>query len=136
MPISYEFLHLQDIVAGNTPDVVWADAYRRGGGRVVISGDPKIAYRPHEAAAFIDNDLLAFFPDECWGRMPGHARNAALIHAWPRIEALITGGEAASCWRIPCRYGCHSKELALGESAFQPLRIPPDILARVRAPRP
>lgn len=60
----FEFMHLEKLVPGNTSDPVWADKYKRFGGRIVISGDCRIAYKPHEAIAFIDNGLISFFPDE------------------------------------------------------------------------
>lgn len=54
----FQFIHMQKLVAGPTEDEIWADVFRRNGGRAVISGNAKIAYNPHQASAFIDNGLV------------------------------------------------------------------------------
>ena len=65
--LGYEFLHLKDLgMNADTPDPEWAAKYKRFGGRIVLSGDYKIAYKPHIALAFIDNGLTSFFPYEAW----------------------------------------------------------------------
>jgi hypothetical protein len=81
----FQFIHLEKLVDGPTEDEIWADVFKRSGGRAVISGNCKIAYTPHQAAAFIDNGLISFFPHGRWGSLSGPMRNAVLIEAWPRI---------------------------------------------------
>jgi hypothetical protein len=46
----YDFLHLKALLHQKS-DIFWADAYKRFGGKFVISGDCRIAYKPHEAIA-------------------------------------------------------------------------------------
>jgi hypothetical protein len=58
----YEFLHLNKLVPGKTGDPGWADTYKKFGGKIVLSGDCRIAYKPREAVAFIDNGFVSFFP--------------------------------------------------------------------------
>jgi hypothetical protein len=48
----YDFLHLRTLVNNKASDPFWADVYKRFGGKFVISGDCKIAYKPHEAIAY------------------------------------------------------------------------------------
>jgi hypothetical protein len=41
--LGFEFMHLEKLVAGNTSDPVWADKYKRFGGRMSyreIAGSP------------------------------------------------------------------------------------------------
>ncbi len=43
----FEFVHLKDVVASTTPDVLWATTWRNAGGHFVVSGDISIAHKPH-----------------------------------------------------------------------------------------
>lgn len=131
----FEFIHLQTLVEGRTEDEIWADAYKRFGGRVVLSGDARIAYKPHQAIAFIDNGFLSFFPEESWCQMPGPARAATLVHSWPSIARTIQDAPDGSCWRIPCTYSRKDGELRLRKSPLDPLRIPEAVLDRARQAR-
>ena len=126
----FEFLHLQQFVAGNTPDVVWADSYKRFGGRLVISGDTNIAYRPHEAIAFIDNELISFFPSESWSGLKMAAKSALLIYYWPLIAKKIESIDFGSCWKMPVFI--QNGELRLKECDFSSLEIPNHVLDSAR----
>jgi hypothetical protein len=131
----FQFLHLETLVAGRTDDEIWADAYKRTGGHVVISGDTRIAYRPHQAIAFIDNGFLSFFPDPCFCQMPAHARSATFVYAWPAIERKIAEAPPGTCWRIPCSFSKGDGELKLSGEPLWPLAIPDEILDKARAQR-
>jgi hypothetical protein len=130
----FEFLHLEKLVKATTRDEIWADTFKRFGGKVVISGDPKIAYKPHQALAFIDNGLISFFPAEPFSHFGPHERCAVIIHAWPVIEEKIVANAVGTCWRIPCP--ATKSELKLQRpTALEPLRIPDDVLQRFRKQR-
>lgn len=131
----FQFIHLQSLVDGRTEDEIWADAYKKFGGRVVLSGDARIAYKPHQAIAFIDNGFLSFFPDESWCQMPGRARAATLVYSWPLIAQKIAEAPDGSCWRIPCSYSRKDAELKLSNSTLHALRIPPTVLDEARQAR-
>ncbi|MFL1875702.1 hypothetical protein ACIKT0_10965 [Hansschlegelia beijingensis] len=127
----FEFLHLKDLVVAKTKDEIWADAYKRFGGRVVISGDSKIAYRPHQAVAFVDNGFLSFFPSEGWNELKGHQKSAVLINYFPLIEAKVSEGAFGACWRLP--NPLHKGELRFRTPALlTKLEIPRDVLERAR----
>ena len=131
----FQFLHLEKLVHGRTDDEIWADAYKKFGGKIVISGDARIAYRPHQAVAFIDNGFISFFPSESWSQMPGSAKSALLIHSWPLIEAKISQAKEGSCWRIPCSYSKKDMELKLRNDPLHPLEIPNEVLVKERLRR-
>jgi hypothetical protein len=126
----FEFIHMEKLVAAPTEDEIWADILRRYGGRVVLSGNSKIAYKPHQAAAFIDNGLISFFPNGEWNRLKGHMRNAVMIEAWPRIEEKIASESAGSCWRI--EFGYSRGELKLSGQPLTKLEIPSNVLDAAR----
>jgi hypothetical protein len=127
----YQFLHMQTLVEASTKDEIWADVFTKFGGRVVVSGNCKIAYQPHQAVAFIDNGLISFFPEGQWSRLSGHMRDAVIVHAWPRMEEKIATGRYGTCWRIP--FGFIKGELRLTSEPLKLLEIPHDILEAARA---
>jgi hypothetical protein len=128
----FDFTHMQELVPGPSQDDFWADAFKRFGGHVVLSGDCKIAYKPHLAIAFIDNEFLSFFPGEAWSHFGGADKAALMVHAWPRIAAAIRTQQRGTCWRIPCaRRG--KGALRLLDDPLEPLKIPHEVLKAARA---
>jgi hypothetical protein len=126
----YKFQHLDTIVDKRAKDVMWADVYKRWGGRVIISGDPRIAYRPLEAVAFIDNGFMCFFPGGHWCQLKEHEKMAALVYWWPCIEERIQAIGDGTCWRVPFRKV--DGVIQLGREKLEPLTIPPDVLQKAR----
>lgn len=124
----YEFMHLSKLVPNTSSDQVWADAYRRFGGRIVISGDPRIAYRPHQALAFQANGLVSFFPEGNWGQLRGPEKSAFIIYWWPAIEVKAKSAANGTCWRIPCNSKKGDLRLASGD--LVPLVVPNEVLKR------
>jgi hypothetical protein len=128
----FEFLHLRDLgIDGNTPDPRWADIYKQKGGRVVISGDCNIAYKPHLALAFIDNGFVSFFPQGSWASLKAHEQAAILVHSWPKIEEAFRMASAGTCWRIPCV--ARKGDVRLADAPLTPLIIPDSELKAIRA---
>lgn len=127
----FEFVHMERLVRGRTADEIWADAFKKFGGRAVISGDANIAFRPHQAVAFIDNGFTSFFPEHDWCHLKAHRRSAVLVAAWPAIETKIAEGAPGTCWRIPCRVQ-NDGELRLAEIALRQMEIPQEVLERAR----
>jgi hypothetical protein len=130
----HDFRHLKDLgISGNTPDPKWADKYKQFGGRIVLSGDTRIAYTPHLALAFIDNGLICFFPAEPYNNLKVHAQVAAFVYWWPKIAEKITttiGSLDGGCWRIPCL--ARKDDLRLSDKELEPLVIPASVLAAYR----
>jgi hypothetical protein len=132
--LGYNFLHLQALaIAGNTPDPRWAEKYKKFGGSVILSGDSKIAYKPHEALAFIDNGLISFFPVEAWASLKAPAQAAVFVYWWPKIAAMLDTVEPGTCWRLP--FFARRGDLRLTNVAAEQLIIPPDILDAERKRR-
>jgi hypothetical protein len=135
----FEFIHVTTFAAASSGDDFWADAFKRFGGHVTLSGDGRIAYKPHQAIAFLDNGFLAFFCDSPWSEMPGHLKAAHLAFWWPTIEEKIREGDASCCWRIPCeaKRGADNRrfDLRLTLAQIHPLRIPADVIEKAREAR-
>jgi hypothetical protein len=129
---TFEFLHLRDLgIDAKTPDPKWADIYKQHGGRVVISGDCNIAYKPHLALAFIDNGFISFFPEGSWAGLKAHEQAAVLVHAWPKIETIVIAAPAGTCWRIPCT--ARKGDIRLADAPLTALVIPDAELKATRA---
>ena len=127
---NFEFIHLRDLVKGNTPDDQWAQNYAKFGGHVVISGDTNIAYRPHLAVAFIDNQFTCFFPCGDWSRLQGAQKAAAIVHWWPMIAEILPNCKTGTLWRMKCT--AVKGAIRLGPEPFEPLTLPDDVLAEAR----
>lgn len=119
-------MHVSKLVPARTTDENWADVYKRFRGKIVISGDCKIAYRPHEAVAFIDNGFTCFFPSKGWGALQGHEQAAVLVHQWPQMRKWANENPDAACWRF--RFGGKRGDLRLIDAPMTKLEIPNDIL--------
>jgi hypothetical protein len=127
----FEFLHVDKLVPARTKDPTWADVYKRFRGRLVISGDCKIAYRPHEAVAFIDNGFTCFFPCKGWGDLQGHEQASVLVHQWPAMRALAAERPEPACWRF--HFGGRRGDLRLLDKPMEKLEIPDDVLENARS---
>jgi len=57
----YEFICQHEFAPTTADDELWAAAFRRRSGTVIISADKNIARRPHQILAFQDNNLICFF---------------------------------------------------------------------------
>lgn len=127
----FEFHHVSKLVPQNSTDDFWADAFKRFGGHVVLSGDGQIAYRPHKALAFIDNGFMSFFLSSPWHHLEGHGKIAHILYHWPQIEAKIREQERSTCWRVSCdakRSQGKIVHLRLLKSDLQRLEIPADVI--------
>ncbi|WP_372501998.1 hypothetical protein P7L66_08745 [Tistrella mobilis] len=126
----FEFVHLKEVVASTTPDVLWATTWRDAGGRFVMSGDISIARKPHEAAAFIDSGLISIFPDKGWGSLRIHQQAALLVYHWPGIADQLGGIFDGSCWKLPV--DIRGQGLRLRPARLIQLQVPDEILDRHR----
>jgi hypothetical protein len=124
-------MHIETIVSGPTKDVIWADTYKRYGGKFVLSGDCKIAYKPHEAVAFIDNGLIAVFPSENWTKLRLNTQAVILPHYWPSIAKTFATARDGTCWRLPL--SVKDRVVTLNDVALEPLEIPTDVLTEARS---
>lgn len=129
----YDFLHLRTLVNKRAPDTFWEDEYKRFGGKFVISGDCRIAYKPHEAIAFIDNGLITAFPSENWMDLYQNEKAVLLTYYWPMIATKFREAPEGSCWRIPIT-GVKG-HVVLKPIELVPLEIPTGVLQAARQER-
>jgi hypothetical protein len=130
----YDFIHLSSLVHHRSKDVFWADVYKKFGGIFVISGDSKIAYKPHEAIAFVDNGLVSVFPSENWDRLKLHEKCVILFYYWPTIERTFKSAAPGTNWRLPV--SARPDDVILKPVSLAQLEIPPAVLAKARSLRP
>ena len=129
----YDFIHLKNLVAHNAEDTFWADAFKRFGGTFIISGDCKIAYKPHEAIAFIENGLVSVFPSENWAKFKLHEKAVLLVYHWPAIADLFKTAEKGTNWRLNLKGD--RENISLKPAEFTRLEIPTHVLEEARARR-
>jgi hypothetical protein len=127
----YDFVHLRHLVAHDSEDIFWADAYKQAGGRYVISGDCKIAYKPHEAIAFVENGLVSVFPSENWAGFKLREKAVPLIYYWPTIENCFKSAKTGTNWRLNIKGT--SGHIALGQVDLTRLEIPDHVLLAAKA---
>jgi hypothetical protein len=97
----FEFIWEPDFAAGDDDDDVWAAAFRRFGGRLVITGDKNMARRPHQILAFKESGLVGFFFERKWAEFDLTFRAAHMIMWWPRIQVKFADSNPGDCWWVP-----------------------------------
>jgi PIN like domain len=126
----YEFISVKSL--GGGPDETWADSFKRFGGEIVLSGDYKIATRPHQALAFIDNGFKCFFPGPEWQKLSILQKISYMSHHWGLLMDEIESVPQGSCWRMEINF--RSEHLTLSKPlVLQRLEIPQAVLDQVRA---
>lgn len=130
----FEFIYVRDL--GGGPDAAWADVFKRFGGELVLSGDAKIATRPHEAVAFIDNGFKSFFPDgRHWYKLTIQMQFSYIIHQWGLLMPHLDRVDPGTCWRMPLAY--RNDSLILERTmTLKALEIPKAVLDEQRKRRP
>lgn len=126
----FEFVHVTDFALAPTDDEIWADAFKRFGGSVVLSANKKIGAKPHQAIAFIENGFASFFMLGKWSKMGGHMKAAHLAFWWPTIEEKVRSGAGGRCFKVPCdeRAGA----LTLCKCELEEMKIPEAVLAEAK----
>jgi hypothetical protein len=134
----FEFFPVTEFADGDSSDDHWADAFKRFGGKITISGDAQIAYKPHKVLAFIDNGFMSFFFSSPWHQAPGHVKASHAIYWWPIIQQRILLGPPGRCWRIPSEIRAVKGRLIdvrLAPGELEALVIPDHVLEQARAER-
>lgn len=134
----FEFFPVTAFAAANSSDDHWADAFKRFGGHITLSGDAQIAYKPHKVLSFIDNGFMSFFFASPWHRSPGYVKAAHTVYWWPAIAEKASHQETGRCWRVPCELKIavtRFVDLRLAPAELEPLVIPEHVLEAARARR-
>jgi hypothetical protein len=126
----FEFVHVTDFVLARTDDEIWADAFKRFGGSVVLSANKRIGMKPHQAIAFIENGFASFFMMGKWSKMAGHMKAAHLAYWWPAIEETVRAGAAGRCYKVPCEE--RAGALTLCKCELEEMKIPEAVLAEAK----
>jgi hypothetical protein len=85
-----EFVPKQDdIDYRKKDDSPWIKRFAETGGKVIISGDTRMRFVPHERLALIQHGMLVFFFDTKWNQWEFFRKCSLLIHHWPAIAKRI-----------------------------------------------
>ena len=122
----FEFSSVTSFAAGSSADEVWAAAFRRFGGQVVLSGDKHIAKRPHQILAFQENDLICFFCDRRWSSADLSYKVAHIMYWWPAIQAHLDKCKPRDCWWVP---------MPVSRAEFRKVELPTHAAKKARAAR-
>jgi hypothetical protein len=90
-------------------DEPWIKRFAADGGKVIISGDTKMRYVPHERLALIQAGMLVFFFDGKWSTWGFFHKCSLLIHHWPAIASRVKRTRSAAFWQIPLSWSEKAK---------------------------
>jgi hypothetical protein len=93
-------------------DTPWIKRFAAAGGKVIISGDTRMRYVPHERLALVEAGLLVFFFDGKWSEWGFFHKCSLLIHHWPAIASRIKRTKSsakAAFWQIPLSWNEKAK---------------------------
>jgi len=86
-------------------DTPWLKRFADDGGKVVISGDVNMRYRPHERLALIEHGFIVIFFERQWSNWKFWRKCAFLVLWWPEIAAKIKRTKARkSFFVIPAKW--------------------------------
>jgi hypothetical protein len=88
-----------DYIVNN--DVPWLRRFAAAEGRVVISGDTRMAKEPHERLALVECGFITIFFDSAWNNWKFHRKCALLMNWWPSVIKVVKSARPSSFWRIP-----------------------------------
>ncbi len=129
--LGYEFIHSNDMGGGE--DETWADAFKRFGGKIVLSGDISIGRRPHQHAAFIENKFICFFPVHPFQNLKIHQQLAYFVHNWKLIDDNIDKYKPGTCWKMPVH--ARGNSLTLSDAEFEQMIVPKEVLNEIKNKR-
>lgn len=84
-------------------DVPWLKRFASAGGRVVITGDVDMRYKPHELQALIDLGLVVISFEKRWSTWNFYQKSALLLFHWPNILERAEKARPATFWCVPTR---------------------------------
>jgi hypothetical protein len=84
-------------------DAPWLKRFAADGGKVVISGDTKMRWVPHERLALIEHDFVVIFFENQWSKWKFFRKCALLLHWWPLVASCIKRAKPGF-WYIPCHW--------------------------------
>ena len=90
-------------------DEPWIKRFAADGGKVIISGDTRMRYVPHERLALIQAGMLVFFFDGKWSEWGFFHKCSLLIHHWPAIATRVKRNNLAAFWQIPLSWHVKAK---------------------------
>jgi len=102
---------LQSKFSPNVDDAVWISALGSEGGWAVLSGDKRITRNPAERAAWRRTELVGFFLEPGWARLPVREQAARLL-LWPKLEAQFALVRGGALFLLPVRHTSKLRQLS------------------------
>lgn len=84
-------------------DVPWVKRFSASGGKVIISGDVRMASVPHERLALVQEGMVVVFFAPKWGQWPFCRKAALLLHWWPAILRQVKRAKPGF-FVVPCAW--------------------------------
>jgi len=94
-----EVIHLTDKFPENTVDEEWISKIKDEG-YAIISGDPKIAKRPHQKEVLVNSKLTVFFLARGWMNLNFWNQASGLIKIFPEIRRLTKENPTKAIFEI------------------------------------
>lgn len=104
LPSGVEIGHPNEQGLNGAADVDWLRAFKAGGGRCIVTGDPKMRGRINERMALQASGLIAIFPPRKgkWYESLGRYGQAAYWFRWlPEIMRLASEAEEGEHFQLP-----------------------------------
>jgi len=87
-----------DYMPGN--DAPWICRFAAAGGKVVISGNTDMMWKPHERLALLEQGLIVVFFEDRWNNWKFFTKCALLLFWWPILVARLRTAKPKTFWRI------------------------------------
>lgn len=84
-------------------DVPWLKRFAADGGKVVISGNTKMRWVPHERRALIEHGFVVIFFENQWSNWKFFRKCALLLFWWPAVARRIKRAKPGF-WYIPSHW--------------------------------
>ncbi|WP_374470314.1 hypothetical protein [Phenylobacterium sp.] len=104
VPAGIEIEHALECGDGGRADVDWLSAFKAGGGRCIVTGDPAMRGKIVERMTLQSLDLVAIFPPRkgSWFMKLGRYGQASYLIRWlPVIAELAPTAEAGAHFMLP-----------------------------------
>jgi hypothetical protein len=117
-------------------DVPWIKRFAQASGRVVISGNTKMRFIPHERLALIECGMITIFFESRWNNWSFFDKCAHLMHWWPLIAKRAKTAKKGSFYVVPLNWTASNKGKLRAISNRDPRELRLERRAKVRAKPP
>jgi PIN like domain len=89
-------------------DVPWVKRFSDAGGRIIISGDTNMKFKPHERLALIKAGMVVVFFEPKWNNWNFYDKCASIMHWWPVLAKRVKSAEKGTFWQVPLNWKASS----------------------------